>query len=76
MSDQTDTDAIPRYRIAAGGMPTIEEAAALAIALTPVTVAPTAESGAATGSGWLRAALHEGVGGPAVFSARQAADLR
>ena len=76
MSEETALDPTPRYRIVAGGMPTVEQTAALTIVLTPVSVPPAAGAWTAPRSGWLQAALHEGVGGRAVFSARQAADLR
>ena len=73
----TDTAAMPRYRIVAGGMPSPEELAALTIALTPVAVVRAGDGRRAEPSeGWLRAALHEGVSGVRITTSRQAEDLR
>lgn len=64
-----------RYQVVAGGEVTPEELAAVTVALTPIAVGP-AETGPADVPGWLRAALHEGVGGPPLSSADQVAGLR
>lgn len=75
-AESTDTVAMPRYRIVAGGMPSPEELAALTIALTPVAVRPDDGRRVGPSEGWLRAALHEAVTDVRITSARQAADLR
>lgn len=66
---------LPRYRVVAGGRPSPEELAALAVALTPVLV-ERYDGTAVAASGWLTAALHEAVSGARVTSAAEVAALR
>ena len=55
----------PTIRIVGGGEPTEQELAALTIALDEVIDQSMRENTASEGlSGWVRAALREGVGGP------------
>ncbi len=61
-SASADTPAGPRAVIMRGGVPSDEQAAALAAALLSVTTETTSTSPRL--SGWQRAALVEGVGGP------------
>jgi hypothetical protein len=74
----SDDEAVtaPRYQIVAGGEPSPEELAAVAIALTPVVIDDREPGTRSDLTGWLRAALHEGVGGAPLISADQVAGLR
>lgn len=58
-----------RYEIVRGGTPSPEELAALVVALTPVAAPPGEDGGTTERSGWLRAALREGVGQRSFVSA-------
>ena len=60
MADAHENGDTPRYVVVGGGSPTAEQLAALTVALTPVAV-PAGER-TIEPSGWLRAALLEGVG--------------
>lgn len=60
MADLNGTPEPPRYVVVGGGRPSAEELAALAVALTPVAVEDPDRDAAP--SGWIRAALLEGVG--------------
>lgn len=61
-------DPTPRYTIVAGGEPTPEELAAIAVALTPVVVEPDEDTTDRTPA-WTRAGLREAVGERMVVSA-------
>ena len=58
-----ETPDTPRYVITGGGTPTVEQLAALAVAMTPVAV-EVEDDGPSSGaaSHWAHAALLEGVG--------------
>lgn len=60
MADARENGDTPRYVVVGGGSPTAEQVAALTVALTPVAVRDVEHT--AEPSGWLRAALLEGVG--------------
>ena len=60
-TDDTAVDT-PRYVITAGGTPTPEQLAALAIAMTPVAVEDGRTSTGPPGGNWQSAAIREGVG--------------
>ena len=64
----------PRYVVAGGGTPTGEQMAAIAVALTPVAVV-TDDGTEAEPPAWLRAALHEGVGGRPMATAEDLQEL-
>lgn len=51
----------PRYEIVHGGQPSLEELAAIVVALTPVVVVPEPDDDQRI-SGWQRAAVWEAVG--------------
>ncbi|MDX1511438.1 MAG: acyl-CoA carboxylase subunit epsilon [Nitriliruptorales bacterium] len=56
----------PTIRIVGGGEPTAEELAALTIALDALIDQSAEDAGGDAQSGWVLAALREGVGGPLV----------
>ena len=60
-TDDTPADT-PRYVITAGGTPTTEQLAALAVAMTPVVVEEDQAPTGPPGGNWHAAAIREGVG--------------